>query len=110
MGIRDHPTTPQPLRQNGHVERLIGSIRRECLDHFIVLGEAHLGRILKAYASYHNKVRTHLALNKDATAFRLVQHPGSVTPIPIFRRYLVEIKASMKYDSDLKLRLAPRRP
>jgi transposase InsO family protein len=48
MGIRDHPTAPRSPWQNGHVERLIGSIRRECLDHFIVFGDAHLRRILKA--------------------------------------------------------------
>ena len=56
--------------QNGSVERLIGSIRRECLDHVVVLGEAHLRRILKAYVSYYNAVRTHLSLNKDAPIHR----------------------------------------
>ncbi|WP_296342590.1 integrase core domain-containing protein [Reyranella sp.] len=50
MGIRDHPTAPQPPWQNGHAERLIGSIRRECIDHVIVFGEAHLRFILAAYA------------------------------------------------------------
>jgi transposase InsO family protein len=60
MGIRDHPTAPHSPWQNGHVERLIGSIRRECLDHVVVFGEAHLRRVLKTYASYYNKVRTHL--------------------------------------------------
>jgi hypothetical protein len=52
--------------QNGFVERLIGSIRRECLDHVIVLGEAHLRRILISYADYYNSVRTHRSLHKDA--------------------------------------------
>jgi Integrase core domain len=52
--------------QNGHVERLIGSIRRECLDHVVVFGEAHLRRVLKTYASYYNKVRTRLSLDKNA--------------------------------------------
>src|SRR5713101_7749508 len=51
MGIRDHPTAPRSPWQNGHVERLIGSIRREALDHLIVFGEAHLRVVLKAYAS-----------------------------------------------------------
>ena len=55
MGIRDHPTAPRSPWQNGHVERLIGSIRRECLDHVVVFGEAHLRRVLKTYASYYNK-------------------------------------------------------
>ena len=53
MGIRDHPTAPRSPWQNGHVERLIGSIRREALDHLIVFGEAHLRRVLKVYASYY---------------------------------------------------------
>jgi hypothetical protein len=52
-GIRDKPTAPASPWQNGFAERLIGSIRRECLDHIIVLGEAHLGRILKSYARYY---------------------------------------------------------
>jgi transposase InsO family protein len=54
MGIRDRPTAPRSPWQNGHVERLIGSIRRECLDHVVILGEAHLRRILTTYASYYN--------------------------------------------------------
>ena len=57
--IRDHPTAPRSPWQNGHVERLIGSIRRECLDHIVVTGEASLRRILKTYARYYNEVRTH---------------------------------------------------
>jgi transposase InsO family protein len=52
MRIRDHPTAPRSPWQNGHAERLIGSIRRECLDHTVVFGEAHLRRILAAYAGY----------------------------------------------------------
>src|SRR5713101_7386450 len=56
MGIRDKPTAPASPWQNGFAERLIGSIRRECLDHIIVLGEAHLRRILKSYARYYNPV------------------------------------------------------
>jgi transposase InsO family protein len=56
MGIRDHPTEPRSPWQNGHVERLIGSIRRECLDHFVVFDDAHLRPLLKACASYYNEV------------------------------------------------------
>jgi len=52
MGIRDKPTAPASPWQNGFAERLIGSIRRECVDHILVLGEAHLRRILKAYGRY----------------------------------------------------------
>jgi transposase InsO family protein len=59
MGIRDEPTAPASPWQNGFAERLIGSIRRECLDHIIVLGEAQLRRILKSYAGYYNEIRTH---------------------------------------------------
>src|SRR3981189_3560767 len=73
MGIRDHPIAPRSPWQNGHAERLIGSIRRECLDHAVVLGEAHLRRILAAYASYYNGFRTHLSLGKDAPAPRPTQ-------------------------------------
>ena len=54
MGIRDHPTAARSPWQNGHAERLIGSIRRECLDHIVVFGEGHLRRILAAYAAYYN--------------------------------------------------------
>ena len=66
MGIRDRPTAPRSPWQNAYAERLVGSIRRECLDHMIVIGEAHLRRILKAYVSYYNGARTHLSLKKDA--------------------------------------------
>jgi transposase InsO family protein len=66
MGIRDKPTAPASPWQNGFAERLIGSIRRECLDHIIVSGEAHLRRTLISYAAYYNLSRTHRSLNKDA--------------------------------------------
>ena len=66
MGIRDRPIAAASPWQNGYAERLIGSIRRECLDHMIVLGEAHLRKILRAYAQYYNGLRTHRSLNKDA--------------------------------------------
>ena len=61
MGIRDHPIAPRSPWQNGHAERLIGSIRRECLDHVLILGEDHLRRVLKAYAAYYTGFRTHLS-------------------------------------------------
>src|SRR6195256_4042578 len=78
MGIRDKPIAPASPWQNGFAERLIGSIRRECLDHIIVLGEEHLRRILKNYADYYNGVRTHQALNKDAPVSRQVQRSGVI--------------------------------
>jgi transposase InsO family protein len=73
MGIRDHPIAPRSPWQNAYVERLIGSIGRECLDHMIVFGEAHLRRILRGYAAYYayyNVSRTHRSLNKDAPPSR----------------------------------------
>jgi transposase InsO family protein len=83
MEIRDHPTAPRSPWQNGHVERLIGSIRRESLDHLVVFGEAHLRDVLKAYASYYNKVRPHLSLDKDAPDFRSTLKIGRIVAIPI---------------------------
>jgi transposase InsO family protein len=69
-GIRDHPTAPRSPWQIEHAERLIVSIRRESLDHLVVFGEAHLRNVLNTYASYYNKVRPHLSLDKDAPDFR----------------------------------------
>jgi transposase InsO family protein len=83
MGIRDHPTAPRSPWQNGHLERLIGSIRRESLDHLIVFGEAHLRGVLKAYAAYYNEVRTHLSLEEDAPNFRRAQKFGRIAAVPI---------------------------
>jgi integrase len=83
MGIRDKHTAPASPWQNGFAERLIGSIRRECMDHFIVLGEAHLRRILRAYAGYYNSIRTHWSLDKDAPVSRSVQRTGIISSRPI---------------------------
>jgi len=83
MGIRDRPITARSPWQNGPVERLIGSIRRECLDHVIVFGEGHLRRILKSYADHHNRVRTHLSLDKNAPIHRPANRSGRITAIPM---------------------------
>ena len=83
MGIRDKPTAPASPWQNGFVERLIGSIRRECVDHIIVFGEAHLRRVLKSYANYYNGTRTHLSLNKDAPISRAAEAAGRILCRPI---------------------------
>ncbi len=83
MGIRDKPTAPASPWQNGFAERLIGSIRRECVDHFVVLGEPHLRRILRAYVGYYNDIRTHWSLDKDAPVSRPVQRTGSIKSNPI---------------------------
>jgi hypothetical protein len=72
------PTAPASPWQNGFADRLVGSIRRESVDHMIVLGEAHLRRILKSYARYYNGVRTHRSLNKDAPVSRSVQRAGVI--------------------------------
>jgi transposase InsO family protein len=80
MGIRDKPTAPASPWQNGFAERLIGSIRRECLDHLVILSETHLRRILQTYVSYYNKIRTHRSLDKDALVSRPVQRIGSIKP------------------------------
>jgi transposase InsO family protein len=78
MGIRDKPIAPASPWHNGFAERLIGSIRRECVDHIVVLGEAHLRRILESYACYYNDIRTHRSLDKDAPAFRPIQRIGNI--------------------------------
>src|SRR6202051_2434663 len=78
MGIRDKPIAPASPWQNGFAERLIGSIRRECLDHIIVSGEGHLRRNLISYAAYYNSVRTHRSLHKDAPIFRPIQQIGII--------------------------------
>ena len=78
MGIRDRPIAPASPWQNGYAERLIGSIRRECVDHFIIFGEAHLRRLLRSYAEYYNRIRTHRSLDKDAPIPRLVQRTGII--------------------------------
>ena len=83
MGIRDRPIAPRSPWQNGHVERLIGSIRRECLDHVVVFGERHLRHILLSYMQYYNEARTHLSLNKDAPVPRAVQAVGRILPKPV---------------------------
>src|SRR5207245_9425502 len=79
MGIRDKPTAPASPWPNGFPERLIGSIRRECVDHIIVLGEAHLRQILQSYARYYNDIRTHRSLDKDAPVYREIQRIGHIT-------------------------------
>jgi len=78
MGIRDRPTAPASPWQNGFAERLIGSVRRECVDHIIVLSEMHLRRVLKSYADYYNSIRTHRSLDKDAPVTRHIQRIGSI--------------------------------
>jgi transposase InsO family protein len=83
MGIRDRPVAPRSPWQNGHAERLIGSIRRECLDHVVVWNEDHLRHVLDEYANYYNRTRTHLALSKDAPLRRAVERVGALVSLPL---------------------------
>jgi transposase InsO family protein len=83
MGIRDRPTAPRSPWQNAYVERLIGSVRHECLDHVIVLGESHLRWIVSLYAGYYNGARTHLSLGKDAPISRPIEQFGRVVAEPM---------------------------
>jgi transposase InsO family protein len=83
MGIRDRPISPGSPWQNGIAERLIGTLRRECRDQVVIFGEAHLRRVLAAYADYYNQTRTHLALQKDAPLRRIVQRVGCVIAVPV---------------------------
>ena len=83
MGIDDVRTAPRSPWQNAYVERFIGSIRRECLDHVIVLNAAGLRTILKSYLAYYANSRTHLSLDKDSPESRPACHldNGRVTAI-----------------------------
>jgi transposase InsO family protein len=83
MGIRDRPIAPRSPWQNGYCERLIGSIRRECLDHVTVFGERHLRHLLRSYTKYYNQTRTHLFLNKDSPVNRAIETIGRIMPVPI---------------------------
>ena len=76
LGIREVLTARHSPWQNAYVERLIGSIRRECLDQVIVVNEKGLRRILKCYFDYYERTRTHLSLGKDAPVSRPVQQVG----------------------------------
>jgi hypothetical protein len=77
MGITEVITAPRSPWQNPYVERLIGSIRHECLDHVIILNERHLRRVLLSYFQYHHDARTHLSLSKDCPRPRRVQLPSA---------------------------------
>ncbi len=76
VGMTEVLTAPRSPWQNPYTERVIGSIRRECTNHVIVLGERHLKRILNSYVDYYNKTRTHLSLDKDAPEARPIYPPG----------------------------------
>src|SRR4249920_3557742 len=81
--IRDRPISFRSPWQNGYVERLIGSIRRECTDHLIVFNAEHLRRILAKYATYYNKVRTDVSLGKDVPCTRPIERFGDIVAHPM---------------------------
>jgi transposase InsO family protein len=83
MGIRDKPIAPGSPWQNGYAERLIGTIRRECVDHMIVFGEEHLRRILGEFAAYYNKARVHRSLEMDAPVHRQIERLGVIRSRPV---------------------------
>jgi hypothetical protein len=85
MGIRDRPTSPLSPWQNGYAERLIGSIRRDCIDHVIVFAECHLRHLLRSYLNYYNETRTHLSLDKDAPISRANEAVGPIFGRPVLR-------------------------
>jgi transposase InsO family protein len=78
MGIRDKPISPGSPWQNCFAERQIGTIRRECVDHVVALGEQHLRQVAKSYAGYYNTARTHRSLDKDPPVSRPVQRIGRI--------------------------------
>ena len=81
MGIAEVLTAPQSPWQNGYAERLIGSIRRECLNHFIILNTRHLKKTLAAYFRCYHRSRTHLALSKQCPIEREVTKEGAIVAI-----------------------------
>jgi putative transposase len=81
MGIAELVSAARSPWQNAYVERVIGSIRRECLDYIVICNERHLRRVLASFADYYHHSRTHLALDKDCLDPRPVMPPGSGTVI-----------------------------
>ena len=74
----NRPISPRSPWQNPYIERLIGTLWRDCLDHVLILGEWHLRRVLTLYSLYYNETRTHLGLSKDAPRRRAVQRSGTI--------------------------------
>ena len=84
MGITEVVTAPRSPWQNAYVERVIGSIRRECLDHIVIFNERHLRRLMSSYLDYYHRSRTHLSLDKDCPDSRPImpRRIGRVVAIP----------------------------
>jgi Integrase core domain len=108
MGIRDKPVAPASPWQTGFVERLIGSIRRECLDHAIICGEAHLRRVLKSHTYYYNNVRTHRSLKGRASLSRgLADRCHKFTPHPWWSSSRIRSRLEFRYTQVLFLGSSP---
>jgi transposase InsO family protein len=84
MGMKEVLTAPRSPWQNPYAERLVGSIRRECLNHIVIFNEGSLPRILKSYFDYYLRSRTHLALSKDTPESRPIQPPELGSVIELF--------------------------
>ncbi len=84
MGITEVITAPRSPWQNAYVERVIGSIRRECLDHIVIFNQRHLRRVLSSYVDYYQRTRTHLSLGKDCPEARPIMplSTGRIVAIP----------------------------
>ena len=89
MGIRDRPISPRSPWQNPYVERLIGTLRRDCLDHVLIFSEGHLRRVLTSYSAYYNETRTHLGLSKDAPRGEPSSGPGQLLPYQFSADYII---------------------
>src|SRR6266702_2650998 len=100
MGIRDRPIAPRSPWQNPYVERLIGTLRRDCLDHVLIFGERHLRRVLTLYSLYYNETRTHLGLAKDAPLRRAVQRSGTIIGHANIVRTTPSLCADMIFGND----------
>jgi hypothetical protein len=79
----NRPISPRSPWQNPYVERLIGTLRHDRLDHVLIFGERHLRRVLTSYSVYYNETRTHLGLGKDAPPGRAIERSGTVVAIPV---------------------------
>src|ERR1039458_9693153 len=100
MDIRDRPMSFRSPWQNGHVERLIGSFRRECTDHLIVLNEEHLRRILAKFATYYNGWRPHVSLGKDAPDRHPIERFGGHRRTCNLRRIASPVRTNLVFGSD----------
>jgi hypothetical protein len=106
MGVRDRPTSPRFPCQNTYAERLIGSIRRERLDHVVVSGEQHLRHILLSYIKYHNEIRTHLSFRERCSGLARRRTIRTHSLSPSSRRATSPICPDLIYDRHRRRRLA----